>query len=418
MSGHIPFIKMRIIFSTLVFIIILYDSTNSQNLLLGNINEGLGKKGVNLEIAYTGEYFSNIVGGIEQNSDLLHNFDLIFDFDLDNIFGWKNASVNTYILGNSGGIPNDFVGTIQGISNIAAYNTWKIYEFWLEQNLFNEKLSLLLGLYDLNSEFDVQETSSIFLNPSHGIGPEIALTGLNGPSIFPTTSLALRAIINISDNLLLKTAIFDGVPGDVNNPNGTKILLNKKDGILSISELQYHSNSEIFAEGFFKYSLGAWFYTEKFENFESSFLLNGEIKKSGNFGVYASGEKKIISENNNVRQGLSAFLRIGFANKNVNQISSYYGGGINYIGLFPGRDNEILGLVFAVSNNSSKFMSSVIEEYQFVIDNEHEYIFEFTYTLNIFDYLIVQPDLQYVINPVFSSISHSLLFGIRINLML
>jgi porin len=49
-----------------------------------------------------------------------------------------------------------------------------------------------IGLYDLNSEFDVIEAAALFLNPSHGIGPDFAQSGRNGPSIFPVTSLAIR----------------------------------------------------------------------------------------------------------------------------------------------------------------------------------------------------------------------------------
>lgn len=49
--------------------------------------------------------------------------------------------------------------------------------------MFDDKLSLLFGLYDLNSEFDTQETSSIFINPSHDIGAEYAQSGKNLPSI-------------------------------------------------------------------------------------------------------------------------------------------------------------------------------------------------------------------------------------------
>ena len=36
----------------------------------------------------------------------------------------------------------------------------------------NEKVSVLTCLYNLNSEFDVIETAGLFINSSHGIGPD------------------------------------------------------------------------------------------------------------------------------------------------------------------------------------------------------------------------------------------------------
>ena len=68
----------------------------------------------------------------------------------------------------------------------------KLYEAWFEQTLFDDRLSFKAGLYDLNTEFDVVETAGLFINSSHGIGPDFSQSGVNGPSIFPTTSLGIR----------------------------------------------------------------------------------------------------------------------------------------------------------------------------------------------------------------------------------
>lgn len=79
--------------------------------------------------------------------------------------------------------------------SIDADNTWKIYEAWFQQKLFGDNLSILTGLFDLNSEFDLIETAGLFLNSSQGIGSNFSQTGLNCPSIFPNTSLWLRTKI-------------------------------------------------------------------------------------------------------------------------------------------------------------------------------------------------------------------------------
>ncbi|MCB0746092.1 MAG: carbohydrate porin [Ignavibacteriales bacterium] len=401
-----------------LLIVFLSMTLSAQNLVLDKINNSIEDYGINVQFNYTGEVFSNLSGGLYRKSIYLDNFDLIFDLDLNRSFGWNGAIINTHILGNNGGPLSKYCGAIQGISNIEANNTWKLYEFFIEQHLFDKKLSLLLGLFDLNSEFDTRETSSIFINPSHGIGAEFALTGENGPSIFPTTSVALRAKYNFSNSLDFKLAIFDGIPGDLNNPNGTKVILSRGDGFLISSEINLLSNSQNFENGYFKFALGTWFYTNKFNKLISSDNPDNPFPKTRNYGFYLSAEKFLFAENNVTNQGLAAFIRIGFADTKVNQVDGYYGVGINYVGLITGRDEDICGISIAASHNSSSYRQLIINKGLSRIIEEYEYIFELTYKFSLLEFLTIQPDLQYVINPSLCiNNDHTIAFGTRLQVL-
>jgi hypothetical protein len=177
-----------------------------------DVRSGLDDKGVTFEVVYTGEVSSNVSGGISQRSEYLENGDIMLSIDAEKLMGWKGASFSFYALANAGGSPSEIVGDMQTVSNIDADDTWKLYEAWYQQNLFDEKLSLLLGLFDLNSEFDVTENAGLFLNSSFGIGPDYSQSGGNGPSIFPTTSLAFRVRVQPTDAFYVQSAVFDGVP--------------------------------------------------------------------------------------------------------------------------------------------------------------------------------------------------------------
>src|SRR4029078_10769706 len=95
---------------------------------------------------------------------------------------------------------------------------------------------LRLGLSSLRSEFDVFETASLFLQSSHGIGVDYAQSGLNGPSIFPTTSTAARLRYNPTRRTPALFALLDGLAGDPNDPHGTQIIGRRSDGVLLASE--------------------------------------------------------------------------------------------------------------------------------------------------------------------------------------
>ena len=64
----------------------------------------------------------------------------------------------------------------------------------------------LIGRYDLNSEFYRLQSASLFLNSSFGIGPEFSQSGLEGPSIFPNTSVGARFAIKPIEEIVLRTA--------------------------------------------------------------------------------------------------------------------------------------------------------------------------------------------------------------------
>ncbi|MGE0682955.1 MAG: carbohydrate porin, partial [Candidatus Binatia bacterium] len=150
------------------------------------------EQGVSLEAVYTGEMFSNLSGGLRRKAVYLDNVDLMLTIDTERAFGWEGGRFFLYGLGNQGGNPSEHIGDIQIASNIEAPDTWKVFEAWFQQNLFRNRLSLLAGLYDVNSEFAVLKTADLFLNSSFGIGHAFAQSGKNGPSIFPATSLGLR----------------------------------------------------------------------------------------------------------------------------------------------------------------------------------------------------------------------------------
>ena len=199
----------------------------------------LTDNGVYFTVDYTSDLFSNVTGGISSESVYLDNTDVKLSLEMETLTNWKETEIFFYFLGYNGGSPSELTGDIQTLSNIDAHDTWKFYEAWIKKELFQGKLSLLAGLYDVNSEFDSIDTAGLFLNSSHGIGPDYSQSGKNGPSIFPTTSLGLRIKVMPDERYYFQFAILDGVPGDPDKPDGTRIKFQKQEGFLLSSEWKY-----------------------------------------------------------------------------------------------------------------------------------------------------------------------------------
>src|SRR3546814_19744526 len=96
----------------------------------------------------------------------------------------------------------------------------RLYEAWIDQKI-GDAASVRIGLYDLNSEFDALDTAGFFVSSPHGIGPDFAQSGRNGPSIFPAPSLAARVAISPAPGWTVRAALLDGVPGHPDHPPRT-----------------------------------------------------------------------------------------------------------------------------------------------------------------------------------------------------
>ncbi len=334
---------------------------------------------------YSGDIFANVNGGLETGLRYMDNIDVEVGFEA------KGLSFYIYGLGNQGKSISEIVGDIQVISNIDTDNSWRIYEAWFLKKLPKINSSLLMGLYDLNSEFDVINGGGLFLNSSHGIGPDFSSSGITGPSIFPLTSLSARLKINPIQGVSIKFAVLDAVPSNPDNTLGTSIYLRDSEGALFISEIsmtKFGSNSESYLnrgineETPFRLVFGGWKYTQE----RSGWL--GEIESD--HGVYAIGE--LSFEN-----GLSLFGRTGAANRDINRFNYYLGAGLTYSGFIKNRERDMLGLSISLPINSDDFV--LVEERNGNNFAENETNVELTYLWVVSDQVSFQFDTQYIQHP-------------------
>ena len=400
--------------------------------------------GVLLETINTIDVLSTVSGGLRQRTAAAGDFDILLTLDGNRLFGWEESTFFLYGLGLYGDNPSENVGDFQSVSSIAASNTWKLFEIWYQHNFMEKKYSLLAGLYDVTSEFDVVRTSSeLFLNSSFGTGGEFAASGRNGPSTFPNTALALRGQAFVTDSLAVRAVVADGVPGDPDNQSGTQVILDAQDGIFANGEISYYFHkvrtdekvrqdairerplrlvfqrvgraAPVEYDG--KYAVGVWGYTTSLNDVGEVDSSGNPIARNGTYGIYALAEQNVFLETLKDYQGLTLFARVGFADPKVNRFSQYYGGGFVYSGLIPGRDLDALGFGVVSTVHGDNFVQG--QERAGLNVDTAEVALEATYAINVSPYMVIQPDLQYIINPDTNpAVPNALVMGARIQLNL
>lgn len=373
--------------------------------------DSLSAAGIDVTIAYQADVLSNVSGGIKRGNNYLDNLDLKFALDGEKLYGIQGNKALIYFLNNDGGHPNlHRIGSAQGIDSIEVVkDTPKLYEAWVDQSFVDNKLSILLGLHDLNTEFDSTDSTNNFIKPSFQIGPEFAQSGPNGPSSFPVTALAARLKYAPTETSYVETAAFDGVAGDPRHPYGNHFKFNE--GLLLAVEAGYTpKTAEPSDPNPDKFALGAWMYTKKFNDLVEVDRM-GKPVKSRSGGVYGLASYQLYHDKEAARS-ISAFFRPGIADGNTKPIEWAYEAGLVSNGLVPARPDAEIGMGITQSHNSSKYVRSVIASGSRVEHNE--YGLELYYRDKLYKGITVQPDLQYVINPGTNpQLDNAAIIGIR-----
>jgi porin len=427
------FNQLQILIIIIVFLqcIVYPQSIFTNEHLTGNwfgLRDSLNKKGIMLNADYTSDVFSCLAGGLKRGTSYLDNIDITLTLDLEKLAGLENSSIFIYGLGNDGSNPDKLFGEAQAVSNISAPNAWKIYEAWIQSNIFNNHLSLLAGLYDLNSEFETLNASNLFINSSHGIGIAFSQTGRNGPSIFPVTSAGIRLKTRFLNSLYLQTVLLDGVPGDPDNPKGTHIIFNKNDGLLITVEAGLRINSSIdnhfrhnrrrlgrFSSDNYdaKYAFGFWKYTSQFKHLTGTDTGGNPVKSNDNIGMYFIAEQNIYTDTGNRKRKLTAFVRLEEANAEINRFAYYAGGGLVFDNPLLSGMNDEIGIAAAAAINGDAYRKLMSLDNKAVTGSELN--IELTYFTRLLPWFSLKPDIQYIVdtntNPL---IPNGLAFDLRL----
>jgi len=382
----------------------------------GGTRSNLYNQGIDLGFTHKSDFLSNTSGGIKRGTAWMGHTEARIKMDMDKLVGWNATSAYVHFHSDLGSKFNrDYAGTFVGVDNIeTAVNTAQFFHAWIQKSFSDDRLSVLAGLYPVDSEFYVTDTSSVFIQPPYGMANDMAQSGLNGPPIFPTGALAVRVkYTSPGKNYYAQYALTDGVPGDPANPYGTHIQLNKGDGTLSIVEFGYTPQEEELPfeaakpgeliepklkvheehESFNKTAIGFWRYSAQFDD-PVDLDASGNPVRRPDQGIYFLAERTLMTEKDHPSQGLSGFVRFGTASRDIHQADWTGSFGLRYHGLIAGRDDDISGIAITYNHTSDKHRSSVMPG---ALANQTQV--EATYRAQINPWFALQPTLQYFLHP-------------------
>lgn len=335
-------------------------------------------------LGYKADVSGTLSGAENQAGRFLDNIDATADVSLERLWGWSGAHVYAHLLSNSGGAPNDVAETLQGVDNIeVARPRAKLYQFWVEQSFADDRFSVLAGLYDLNSEFYQTEAAGLLIAPAFGIGSELAATGPNGPSIFPSTALALRARWATSAHQKLQIAVLDAAAGVLGDPGGVDTSFD--DGALVIVEWTRN--------GAVQMRVGAWRYTDRQDDIRDVNAFGAPIRRHAQ-GMYVSIEGPLV---HSAGRETTGFLRIGAADGDTTVYRGGWQAGVNVAPAFVSRPESAFSIGVDQGLIDPKQRANMGDLGQ--SPAHAELALEITYADQLIRHVTLQPDLQFIHDP-------------------
>ncbi|PKL50379.1 MAG: hypothetical protein CVV39_01610 [Planctomycetes bacterium HGW-Planctomycetes-1] len=405
-------VKRRLVWTVLLLSILFsaeaYSSDNGENSLSGYLED----KGIELGISTTHIFQGNVKGGLSthrKRGRYVGRYDIELTLDNKKLFNLEDSMFYIHGRGawhDAGGIDSYSVGSFFGVNtNAYGHRSLDIVEFWYQQGFADNKFLLRIGKIDLTGGFEcsgcpVSFDCSSFANDETTQFMNGAL--VNNPTIpFPNEGLGAAGFYKPVEWWYISAAIADA-QSDVRE-TGFQTTFHDGDYFFSIAETGIVTEIAS-AKGPMKgaYRVGVWYDPQPKSHSDSEKLYRDDK------GFYLSFDQVLFKENADDEQGLGAFFRYGYAPSKTNDLTNFVSAGVQYQGLFAGRDEDVLGFGFAKGFMSDKAKVTYTED--------AETVYEVYYNAQIMPNVNITPSLQYIMHPGAVNTDNATVMAVRVHL--
>jgi porin len=343
----------------------------------------------------------------------LSEYDLLaFDLILDTkkLVGWPGGEFHVGFANNAGTslstkyIGNNFPVQLADVASPTLRLTYLSYT----QSLFDDKLSIRFGRLTINSVYGEEFAGSQYLKAFTSVAFDLVPLGIfeNAPGAFgyPLTTWGARIKFEPVDSFYAMAGCYNGDPG-VKDGDQQGADFSFRGPPFVIGEVGFRRNYGQDAVGLpGNLKLGAYFNGGNADAFGSGQAgLTSETVR-GRYGFYILGDQAIVRWGDpKEKRHLGAFAAFVCApDQRVNQMPYFFDAGMVAYGFLPARPRDFAALGVAYGSYSDDLRQA---EAMQAVNNpavsvqNFEMTLELSYGCTIRPGLLVQPGVQYIVNP-------------------
>lgn len=385
---------------------------------LGVLPNPFDRYGLKFAITYIDEGLGNPTGGLKQGAVYEDRINFAVDVDLEKLVGLKQLAfhANAFQI-DGGGLSRDNLLNYLVASGLEALPKTRLYEIWLEQK-WRTSLALRAGQLAADTEFMTAKYTDVFTNASLGWPAGLSLNMPSGGPSPPLAAVGARLRADVTDNLTLIGAVFDGNAagpgvGDPQLRDRYGINFRVSDPPLALGEAQFLWNAKKGDPGLDgKFKIGGWrhfgsFNDERFANNGLSLAdpLSSNIAATlqGDFGVYAVFEQKLNRVGHDDDRGVGVFVRASYSPPHRNIIDCYVDAGLEFVGLYDSRPKDKFGIAAAYARTSLR-AQSLDRDFQTLNGSgwptrSYEALATAVYQYEVRAGWTLQPNYHYIVHP-------------------
>ncbi|MGE4482259.1 carbohydrate porin [Acidocella sp.] len=381
--------------------------------MTGDWNGGrtrLKDAGLTFKGFYVGEFADAFSGGNRTGNGYAQQLGFGVAADLGKLFGLQGGTLNIGFNQREGrSVSSDFVGNRLAVQEVyGAGETLRFTELSYEQKFAQGIVDTKIGFYPMGNDFGGITDGCDFQNVGFCAHAQ-NLPASSGWSDYPTAKWGGRIKISPTPSFYIQTGAYDVNPGYYEKDNGLKISMSGSTGALIPIEAGYKADiSGLPGE----YKLGAYYDTS-----DAASVTNSDEVHSGRYGFYAIGNQMLMSFGG-PKRGLIAIAMVSYSDPTTALFQGSVLGGLIAQGPFESRPHDFLdiGYVRAILNkravNAKEAANSTLTDL-----STGEGVLEFGYGVQATPWLLIHPNMQYVMDPGTFSYKHipnAWVFGLQL----
>lgn len=387
----------------------------------GGLRPWLYDHGVTFGFNYTQDLLGATTGGVRRGTTYMGRLEGVVDVDLEKAVGWTGATfhVGAYQI-HGMGLSRHFLQTIQPVSDLEALATTRLNDIWIEQKL-GDQWSVRIGQLAADAEAIQTPFQSLPVGGAFGWPAIVAANLPNGGPAYPFASLGVQVKYQATDSIILRAAVLDGDPvgpnciGDPQKCNRNGINFRLRDAPFAVTEGEYGYSLPYMGGLQGHARLGGWAHFGRFADkrydlfgipLAAPISVGLPLQHRGDRGIYATFDQQIwrpSEAKEDAANGIFVYGRISRVPSDRNFISFYFDGGVNFVGVVPGRPNDQFGFMGAHARISPRVQGADFDTNVYSATfgpiHDHETLLQATYQFQVVPGWSLQPNIQYVIHP-------------------
>lgn len=364
----------------------------------GGSRERLFESGVEVFGFYNSILNGNVSGGIHpRHATYVDDAWLGFKFNLEKLVGWRGGLfVVSGINRNGDDLTTKYIGSIYSTQQSVGGQRPFLYQVYLQQKFGDNRFTAKIGRFSASDDFNGSPLYGYSVN--NGIDGDIRNVLFDTRfSAYPFAVWSAVLLYDPTPEFNVKLGVFQtSARMFENDDNGLNWGIEGNDGYTAIA--QFGWSPEFFKQPVaMKGYPGHYWIGLTYSEWDFYPRFRGGFEDRS-YGFYVHADQMIYQETPGSDQGLTVWVASGYyPQTEISIVPFQVNVGLNYKGLFPGRDRDHTMLHFIYGDLSRDYARAKLKPGGHLAESEK--VIEVAHRFQLTPWSYFQPDLQYVIDP-------------------